>query len=176
MCPYDCQNLMLLLLTPTQFLLWGSGWQQRAIDEAMQPQNQQDPYHGVTPDILIVHGAYTSLKRQLTYPSHVLQLSARLALEAFLVLPGSSAPPFGTIVQGATESYSNFFDRLWDAVMNHPDLNNESKQQMFQVLAFDNANKTTKQLLASLPKGAGVEEMLSREATGDSCCCRARCS
>jgi len=33
---------------------------------------------------------------------------------------------------------------------------------MFQVLAFDNANKVTKQILASLPKGAGVEEMLSR--------------
>jgi len=46
--------------------------------------------------------------------------------------------------------------------MNHSDLNDESKQQMFRVLAFDNANKTTKQTLASLPKGAGVEEMLSR--------------
>ena len=153
---------MLLLLTPTQFLLWGSGWQQRAIDESMQHQNQQDPYHGVTPEILIGHGIYTSLERQLTYPAHVLQLLAHLALEAFLALPGSSAPPFGTIVQGATESYSNFIDQLWDAVMNHPDLNDESKQQMLQVLAFDNANKTTKQLLASLPKGAGVEEMLSR--------------
>jgi len=153
---------MRLLLTPTQFLLWGSGWQQRAIDESMRHQNQQDPYHAVTPDILIGHGAYTSLEKQLTYPTHVLQLPARLGLEAFLALPGSSAPPFGTIVQGATESYSNFIDRLWDAVMNHPDLNDESKQQMFQVLAFDNANKTAKQLLASLPKGARVEEMLSR--------------
>jgi len=46
--------------------------------------------------------------------------------------------------------------------MNHADLNDESEQQMFQVLAFDNANKTTKQLLATLPKGAGVEETLSR--------------
>jgi len=33
---------------------------------------------------------------------------------------------------------------------------------MFRVLAFDNANRTTKQVLASLPKGAGIEEMLSR--------------
>jgi len=45
--------------------------------------------------------------------------------------------------------------------MNHPDLNDGSKQQMLRVLAFDNANKVTKQILASLPKGAGVEEMLS---------------
>ena len=103
---------MRLLLTPTQFLLRGSGVQQQAIDEAMQHQNQQDPYHGVTPEILIAQGAYTNLEVQLTFPVHVLQLSARLALEAFLVLPGLSAPPFVTIVQGATESYSNFIDRL----------------------------------------------------------------
>ena len=70
----------------------------------MQRQNQQDPYHGVTPEILIGQGAYTNLERQLTYPAPVLQLSARLALEAFLALPGSSALSFGTIVQGATES------------------------------------------------------------------------
>jgi len=63
-------------------------------------------------------------------------------------------------VQGATETYSNFFERLYDALMNHPDLNGESKQQMFRLLAFDNANKATKQLLAGLPKGAGVEDML----------------
>jgi len=33
---------------------------------------------------------------------------------------------------------------------------------MFRVLAFDNANKTTIQLLAGLPRGTGVEDMLSR--------------
>lgn len=65
-------------------------------------------------------------------------------------------------MQGATEKYSHFVDRLWDAVMNHPDLDDNNKQQMFKILAFDNANKTTRQILASLPKGAGVEEMLMR--------------
>jgi len=162
MCPSDCRNLMRLLLTPTQFLMWGAAWAQRAMDEAMRHQDQQDPYHGVTVEILTGQGVYANLEQQLTFPTHVLQLSARLALEAFLALPGSSAPPFGTIVQGATEAYSNFINRLWDVLMNHPVLNEESKQQMFRLLAFDNANKVTKQLLAGLPKGAGVEDMLSR--------------
>jgi len=168
MCPYDCQNLMRLLLTPTQFLLWGSAWQQWAIDEAVRHQNQKDPYYGITVEMLIGQGTYANLEVQLTFPGNILLLSACLALEAFLALPGSSAPSFGTIVQGATESYSNFIDQLWDAVMNHPDLNDESKQQMFRVLAFDNANKTTKQILASLQKGARVEEMLSRVERADS--------
>ena len=30
MCPADCQNLMRLLLSPTQYLLWGSEWSRRA--------------------------------------------------------------------------------------------------------------------------------------------------
>jgi len=45
MCPYDCQSLMRLLLTPTQFLLWGSVWIQRAVDEAMR---HLDPYYEIT--------------------------------------------------------------------------------------------------------------------------------
>ena len=130
---------MRLLLTPTQFLLWGSAWQQWAIDEAVRHQNQKDPYYGITVEMLIGQGTYANLEVQLTFPGNILLLSACLALEAFLALPGSSAPSFGTIVQGATESYSNFIDQLWDAVMNHPDLNDESKQQMFRVMAFDNA-------------------------------------
>jgi len=159
---------MRLLLTPTQFLLWGSAWQQRAVDEVVRHPDQQDPYYGITAEMLIGQGTYANLEVQLTFPTNILQLSARLALEAFLVLPGSSAPSFGTIVQGATESYSNFIDRLWEAVMNHPDFNDENKQPMIRVLAFDNANKTTKQILTSLPKGAGVEEMLSRVERPDS--------
>jgi len=92
----------------------------------------------------------------------VLQLSACVALEAFFALPGSSAPSFRTVVQGATETYSNIIDQLYNVLMNHQDLNDETKQQMFHVLAFDNANKTTKHLLAGLPRGAGAEDMLSR--------------
>jgi len=128
----------------------------------MRHPNQQDPYYGLTAEMLTGQGTYANLDVQLTFPASILQLSTRLALEASLALPGLSAPSFRTVVQGATESYNNFIDRLWDAVMNHTDLNDGSKQQMLWLLAFDNANKVTKQILASLPKGAGVEEMLSR--------------
>ena len=63
-------------------------------------------------------------------------------------------------MQGATEKYSNFIDRLWEAVMNHPDLADQNKQQTLRILAFENANRATKQILASLPKGAGVDVMV----------------
>jgi len=62
MCPYDCRSLMRLLLTPTQFLLWGAAWAQQAMDEAMRHRDQQDPYHGVTVDILTGQGIYASLE------------------------------------------------------------------------------------------------------------------
>ncbi|KAK4811206.1 hypothetical protein QYF61_021277 [Mycteria americana] len=162
MCPYDCQNLMRLLLTPTQYLLWMSSWQQRAINAAAQRQRDGDPLRGITADMLVGQGPYSDYQVQITFPANMLQLSAQLALEAFLSLPGSNVPSFSNLQQGATEKYSNFVDRLWEAIMNHPDLSEDNRQQMFKILAFDNANKTTRQMLASLPKGAGVEEMLLR--------------
>lgn len=94
--------------------------------------------------MLTGEGRYANLDVQLTFPANLLQRSAQPALDAFLSLPGSSVPSFGTVVQGATEKYSDFIDRLWDAVMNHLDLGDENKQQKFRILAFDNANKTTK--------------------------------
>ncbi|KAK4806981.1 hypothetical protein QYF61_000310 [Mycteria americana] len=112
--------------------------------------------------MLVGQGPYSDYQVQITFPANMLQLSAQLALEAFLSLPGSSVPSFSNLQQGATEKYSNFVDRLWEAIMNHPDLSEDNRQQMFKILAFDNANKTTRQMLASLPKGAGVEEMLLR--------------
>ncbi|XP_072714814.1 uncharacterized protein [Ciconia boyciana] len=45
MCPQDCRNLMRLLLTPTQYLLWMSSWQQRATSAAAQ--RQRDGIHFV---------------------------------------------------------------------------------------------------------------------------------
>ncbi|XP_069718334.1 endogenous retrovirus group K member 8 Gag polyprotein-like [Phaenicophaeus curvirostris] len=118
--------------------------------------------------MLTGQGQYADTQIQITFPADMLRLSARLALEAFLNLPGPSAPSFGNLVQGATEDYAHFVDRLWETVMNHPDLSPESKEQMFKVLAFDNANKATKQILAGLPKEAGVEEMLLRVERAES--------
>ncbi|XP_072714813.1 uncharacterized protein [Ciconia boyciana] len=128
MCPQDCQNLMRLLLTPTQYLLWMSSWQQRATSAAAQRQRDGDPLRGITVDMLVGQGPYSDLQVQITFPAHMLQLSAQLALEAFLGLPGSSVPSFSNLQQGATEKYSNFVDRLWEAIMNHPDLSEDSKQ------------------------------------------------
>ena len=161
MCPYDRRSLMQLLLTPTQFLLWELVWTQRATEEAMRHPDQRDPYYGMTAEMLTGQGAYADPDAQAAFPASLLQLSARLALDAFLALPGSAAPAFAAVVQGAAEGYGSFIDRLRDAVMSHPDWNEESKQQMFRALAFDNANPTTKQILGRLPMGAGVEEMLA---------------
>ena len=161
MCPYDVHNLMRLLLTPAQFLLWDSSWAQRATQEAAK-QRLGDLLYGVTAEMLLGKGPYGDLNVQLTFPTVMLQQSARLALDTFLSLPGSAVPSFGAVMQGATKKYSSFIDRLWEAVMHHLDLAEENKQQMFRILAFDNADKATKQILVSLPKGAGVDEMVAR--------------
>jgi len=59
-----------------------------------------------------------------------------------------------------TESYPQFVGRLWQALANQAEMSEEAKQSMFKLLAFENANPAMKRLLATLPKDAGVGEML----------------
>lgn len=161
-CPHDCRQLMHLLLQPNQFLLWESNWQQRCINAAAMRQGANDPLRGITHEVLLGTGQYMSIDTQLQYPASVHRLSAQLALEAFLSLPGQTSVSFGTVRQGITEAYGHFIDRLWEAIENHPDVGADSRQQLFRILAFDNANDTTRKILATVPQGAGVDEILLR--------------
>ncbi len=66
LCPADCRNLMSLLLSPTQYLLWGSLWTQRATNAAAQHQQLGDPLYGTTSEMLIGGGQYADVNVQLT--------------------------------------------------------------------------------------------------------------
>lgn len=162
MCPYDCQNLMRLLLTPMQYLLWESNWCQHAQLETSMQRQPKDPLYGVTADMLTGCGEFATLEKQLPFSTPMHRRSAQLALEAFFSLPGTTAPSFGSIKQGVTEMYVHFIDQLCDAIIQHPDTNDQMKSQMFRVLAFDNVNNSTKPLLSTLPSGAPVEDVLQR--------------
>ncbi|RMC20729.1 hypothetical protein DUI87_01581 [Hirundo rustica rustica] len=54
-------------------------------------------------------------------------------------------------------NFTHFIDRLSQALTNHPGMDEASKQGMFKMLAFENANPKTKSILAMLPQGAKVE-------------------
>ncbi|TRZ08140.1 hypothetical protein HGM15179_018967 [Zosterops borbonicus] len=91
------------------------------------------------------------------------QLSQSLALKAILLVPDNKkALPYVSIKQGPSESYSQFIDRFAAALKDAPDLTEEVQDKLFSTLAFDNANSHTRTILATLPQGSPVDEMLVR--------------
>eukprot|EP00075_Anas_platyrhynchos_P014528 XP_027303781.1 endogenous retrovirus group K member 5 Gag polyprotein-like [Anas platyrhynchos] len=163
MCPFDCQNIARLLLTPSQLLIFEREWLQLAQIEASRPRQTGDPLYGTTVEMLTGTGPYFDPQLQLQFPEIVHRTAAQLALRALFALPREKkAPPFASVHQAQGESYAKFIDRLWTAVMDHPDLSSDMKRSVLKMLAFDNANTKTQSILATLPKNAPIEEMLER--------------
>ncbi|XP_048145667.1 uncharacterized protein LOC125318780 isoform X1 [Corvus hawaiiensis] len=164
LCPNDCISITQLLLTPSQFLLWERMWKRLAQGEASKHQGDtQDPLYAIQADMLTGSGAFGATVAQLTMPAIIHQLSQTLAHKALLSVPEKKkSPPYAAIRQGLSEPYGQFIDRLSAALKDATELSEELQEQMFRTLAFENANRQTKTILATLPQGAGVDKMLVR--------------
>ncbi|NXA13819.1 GAK9 protein, partial [Sapayoa aenigma] len=159
--PHDCQNLAHVLLSPSQYIIWQREWDRLACIEAAWPRDHNDPLYGFIADMITGSGAFSNMTLQLNYPLTLHHLAAHLARQSFYAVPEVSSPPaFTNVHQGLTEGYSHLIDRLSQAFLSQPDMTEEAKQTMFKLLAFENANDTTKTVLATLPKGADVGQML----------------
>ncbi|POI20025.1 hypothetical protein CIB84_016229 [Bambusicola thoracicus] len=157
----DCANLARLLLTPSQAIIWQQEWERLAWVEAGRTRNQGDILYGISADMITGSGAYGNMASQLTYPLQLHYLAPQLARMAFNAVPDMRPrPSFAATRQGLTESYPQFVDRLWKALAGQAEMSEEAKQSMFKLLAFENANPSMKRLLATLPRDAGVGEML----------------
>ncbi|NXV73295.1 GAK9 protein, partial [Atlantisia rogersi] len=159
--PHDCKNLARLLLTPSQYIIFTREWRQLAELEAARPREAQDHLNGITADMITGAGAFSNMTSQLQYPLALFHLSAQQARQAFYAVPDANpVPSFTSVKQGLTEDYTHFVDRLSNALASQADMTEESKQNMFKLLAFDNANAKTKAVLATLPKNADVGDMI----------------
>ena len=106
-------------------------------------------------------GAYGATVTQLTMAVVIHQLSQTLAHKALLSVPEKKkSPPYAAVRQGLSEPYGQFIDHLSAALKDATELSEELQETMFQTLAFENANRQTKTILATLPQGAGVDKML----------------
>ncbi|TRZ09131.1 hypothetical protein HGM15179_017972 [Zosterops borbonicus] len=163
LCPADCASIASLLLTPSQLLIFEQEWKHLAAEEASKHRQVGDPLCAVQADMLTEHGAYASSAVQLTYPGEMHQLAQLLALRAMLLVPDKKkSPPYSTIKQGPTEPYGQFIDRLSAALKDATDLTTSLQDQLFRSLALENANSRTRTILATLPQGSPVDEMLVR--------------
>ncbi|TRZ09403.1 hypothetical protein HGM15179_017706 [Zosterops borbonicus] len=163
LCPADSTSIASLLLTPSQFLIFERELKRLAVEEVNKHQVLGDPFYGLQLDMLTGQGPYATTNVQLTYPMEMHQLSQSLAHRALLLVGDKKKPaPYSTIKQGVTESYGKFIDRLSAALKDVPVVSPEVQELLFCSLAFENANSRTRTILATLPQGSPVDEMLVR--------------
>ncbi|TRZ06276.1 hypothetical protein HGM15179_020829 [Zosterops borbonicus] len=158
LCPANCTSIASLLLTPSQLLIFEQEWKHLAAEVAGKHRQVGDPFYVIQPDTLTGHGAYASSAVQLTYPAKMHQLAQSLALRAMLLVPDKKK----IITLLYNKPYGQFIDKLAAALKDATDLTSDVQDHLFRSLAFENANSRTRTILATLPQGSPVDEMLVR--------------
>lgn len=116
LCLYDCQQLMQLLITGMQYILWKSKWtdlcQQAAV--ANLYRDDGDPLKYASVEMLTGTGTFIDAQVQNRMNVQILHQSAHAAREALRQMPedGKIVLPFTKVAQGPTETYMSFLDRL----------------------------------------------------------------
>uniref|UniRef100_A0A8D0FGS4 Gag polyprotein n=1 Tax=Strix occidentalis caurina TaxID=311401 RepID=A0A8D0FGS4_STROC len=157
--PSDMRQLAKAVLKPAMYLLWKEAWGNRVNAMVHVAANQQHPLHGTTHDRLLGQGAFATMPAQL-------QLRPRgftaLALEALQELPQIGKPrlPYHQVKQKPDEPYMQFIDRLKEALDTAPNLTPDAKTALGKDLAYQNANLRCQQVIASLPRGASLTQMV----------------
>ncbi|XP_074738925.1 uncharacterized protein LOC141949344 [Strix uralensis] len=161
--PKDIDQIAAVILTPSQKMLFESAWTKLANEEQVRPRPQGDPLHLVQAQMLLGTGPFTAVDLQVNFSNEVLRLSQSIACQALLSVPDTEAKRQDksvTVKQGLNEPFAKFVDRLYDSLEQQPDMTLEMKENIFKLMAFENANPSAKRLLATLPQGASVADMI----------------
>ncbi|KAG8139512.1 hypothetical protein E2320_002278 [Naja naja] len=112
--PQDWKDMMCMLLTPAQYVVWDSEYQ----------SNLQQQATGV--------------------PAAAYPAIGRCVLHAFKKVPvtGKPSKSFSTIKQGPNEPYAEFIDRLQEAIQRQIE-NDDAKGELMKKMAVENANATS---------------------------------
>ncbi|KAG8147156.1 hypothetical protein E2320_022841, partial [Naja naja] len=150
--PQDWKDMMRMLLTPAQYMVWDSEYQRYAIQAG---NNSSGAY---IPDQLYGAGAFSNLQQQTTgIPAAAYPAIGRCVLHAFKKVPvtGKPSKSFSTIKQGPNELYAEFIDRLQEAIQRQIE-NDDAKGQLMKKMAVENANADCKRILQPLMNKEGV--------------------
>ncbi|XP_049650077.1 endogenous retrovirus group K member 5 Gag polyprotein-like [Accipiter gentilis] len=146
--PQDIKQLAQLILTPAQMLVFFRQWEKLCDREQATSRQQTDPLWGVTMQMPMGTGPFASGNAQLQCVTEVHHLSQILAYQAFLTIPDNM--------------YSHAFTQVKqeNTIYDHPDMNEGMKENMFKILAFENATEKTRKTLCNFPKNADVVDMI----------------
>ncbi|XP_074667274.1 uncharacterized protein LOC141917750 [Strix aluco] len=161
--PKDIDQIAAVILTPSQKMLFESTWSKLANEEQVRPRPQGDPLHLVQAQMLLGTGPFTAVDLQVNLSNEVLRLSQSIACQALLSVPdteGKKQDKFVAVKQGPNEPFSKYVDRLYHSLEQQSDMTLEMKEKMFKLMTFENANPSAQHLLATLPHGTSVADMI----------------
>jgi len=151
--PFDLRSLADLIFTPTQRVLWESHWRTLCHTAALDNLGRQsgDPLQLAGIPQLMGEAPTATPQLQAQSAPEILRQSAELAYQAMLKVPdtGKAFKSFTSIKQDPSESYTQFIDRLQEAIQKQVE-NKQDKEALMLKLAVENANADCKKLLQSL--------------------------
>ncbi|XP_071889317.1 uncharacterized protein [Anas platyrhynchos] len=162
--PGDIRNIMKLILTQHQQLLFNAHWHAACQEAVAVIRAPGDPLHGVTLEELMGIGPYFRTEAQALLGPDKAKESMRTARRALDRIKGPGGiPSYMRIKQGREEPFGLFIDRVANAIQaaGVPDY---LKGMILNQCAIQNSNPSTRTILASLPGTWTIEEGLERMA------------
>uniref|UniRef100_A0A8D0BU39 Gag polyprotein n=1 Tax=Salvator merianae TaxID=96440 RepID=A0A8D0BU39_SALMN len=143
--PEDWKQIMRMVLTTTQFMIWNSELQRHAEAAALGANG------AYIAEQLMGVGNFSTVQAQAVLPQATLQLASECAVRAFSKVPSAGQPKksFVTIRQGPNEPYAEFINRLQTAIAQQID-NITAAGELLLRLGKENANKDCQQVLQPL--------------------------
>ncbi|CAI5799314.1 retrovirus group K member 113 Gag polyproteinpolyprotein-like-like [Podarcis lilfordi] len=142
MLPQDWKDLMRMLLSPAQYVVFESEFKHSA-SALSDPQHTANQLYGA--------GQYADTTAQATLTPVHFSRTATCVQRAFRKVPVSGQPlsSFVNIKQQHSEPYHQFIDRLKESVTKQID-NTTAQNELMKKLAFENANTDCKKALQSI--------------------------
>uniref|UniRef100_A0A5F9CCV7 CCHC-type domain-containing protein n=1 Tax=Oryctolagus cuniculus TaxID=9986 RepID=A0A5F9CCV7_RABIT len=144
--PDDWRNLAKAVLGGGDFLLWSAAY--RALAREQSKQNHRAGNQAWNEEMLNGEGRFTNPDDQAQLPIAVLLQVREIARRAWRVVPrkGEIRHSLTKIVQGSTEPYADFMNRLMGAAGNIFETVEEA-MPLVRKLAYEQANKTCHEAL-----------------------------
>ncbi|CAI5768957.1 retrovirus group K member 113 Gag polyproteinpolyprotein-like-like [Podarcis lilfordi] len=142
MLPQDWKDLMRMLLSPAQYVVFESEFKHSAVALA-------DPQHSANQ--LFGAGPYDNIPAQAQLTPLHFSRTATCVQRAFRKVPVSGQPlsSFVNIKQQHSEPYHQFIDRLKESITRQID-DTTAQNELMKKLAFENANTDCKKALQSI--------------------------
>lgn len=157
--PWDWKLLVKTVLRTQEYVLWHEEFRHYLEIQARYNKAIDIP---ITLDMLLGQGSYAKLQNQLRLETTAYIQISRAAVRAWAQVPNHTSPAgsFTSVLQGASETYQQFVDRLQKALDRQVD-DSEAKHILMLNLAYENANIDCKNMLeAIVTRPHTIAEML----------------